>query len=195
MKKLPIAASLVLAYFAYTCANPAQASGISFSASSASAPQTSSSPAPGSSATTPAKSTSKKHSSSKKHRSARREPTQKAPTPDRISEIQTALARGGYYQGSPNGKWDSNTVAAMQKFQSDNNLTANGKINASSLQKLGLGSATAGVDAPKPAQPPLSSAASPATTSSGLAPAANTSTASTASPAPNSSSATKTPHL
>lgn len=109
-------------------------------------PQSSSS---SSGASTPAK----KKTSSKKHHS-RREPTQKAPTPARISEIQSALARNGYYQGEPNGKWDSNTIASMQKFQSSNGLEASGKLNALSLQKLGLGSSIAGVGAPKPVQPP-----------------------------------------
>src|SRR6202453_2986201 len=96
--------------------------------------------------------TAKKKTVSKKHHS-RREPTQKAPTPARISEIQSALARNGYYQGQPNGKWDSNTVSAMQKFQSGNGLEPSGKLNALSLQKLGLGSSVAGVSAPKPVQP------------------------------------------
>lgn len=92
----------------------------------------------------------KKKKSSKHH--SRREPFQKAPTADRISEIQKALARDGYYQGDPNGKWDGNTVAALQKFQSANNLDASGKLDASSLQKLGLGSSTAGLNPPTPPQ-------------------------------------------
>lgn len=75
---------------------------------------------------------------------------QKAPTADRISEIQTALSRDGYYHGDPNGKWDSNTVAAVQKFQSANGMDGNGKLDAPTLQKLGLGSNIAGVSAPKP---------------------------------------------
>jgi hypothetical protein len=69
----------------------------------------------------------------------------------------------------------------MQKFQSDNGLSSSGKIDAPSLQKLGLGSGTAGVDAPKPATPP--STASPAssttttTSASSVTPTANSSTA------------------
>ncbi|HEX2775523.1 MAG TPA: peptidoglycan-binding domain-containing protein [Candidatus Acidoferrales bacterium] len=109
----------------------------------------------------------KKKTVSKKHRS-KRESTQRAPTPARISEIQSALARDGYYQGQPNGKWDSNTVAAMQKFQSGNGLEASGKLNALSLQKLGLGSSVAGVSAPKPVQPATSK--SPASSPSSTAP-------------------------
>jgi hypothetical protein len=90
-----------------------------------------------------------KTKSAKKHRRHRREPTQKAPTPERISEIQSALARNGFYEGDPNGKWDSKSVAAMEKFQSSNNLEPTGKFDALTLQKLGLGSDIAGVSAPK----------------------------------------------
>jgi peptidoglycan hydrolase-like protein with peptidoglycan-binding domain len=98
---------------------------------------------------------------SKKHHSPK-EPSQKAPTPDRISEIQSALNRGGYYQGDSNGKWDANTIAAMQKFQSANGLEPTGKLDALSLQKLGLGSSTAGVSAPKPPAPASCSGCAPA---------------------------------
>lgn len=77
----------------------------------------------------------------------------KKPTGERISEIQSALARGGYYHGDPNGKWDSSTVDAMRKFQEDHGLDGTGKIDALSLQKLGLGSEIAGVDAPHPPAP------------------------------------------
>jgi peptidoglycan hydrolase-like protein with peptidoglycan-binding domain len=102
---------------------------------------------PQSSSTTPAvkKKTKKKHS--------KRQPTQQAPTPERISEIQSALARGGYYEGDPNGKWDANTVDAVQKFQASHGIEASGKLDAPTLQKLGLGSAIAGVSAPKPVTP------------------------------------------
>jgi hypothetical protein len=91
------------------------------------------------------------------------------PTTERISEIQSALARGGYYHGDQNGKWDSNTVDAMRKFQEDNGLDGTGKIDALSLQKLGLGSQIAGVDpprAPAPGQSTLTPTQSPAPASS-----------------------------
>jgi hypothetical protein len=153
MKKLPIRALLAVASLALTCSLSANAS--SSSAAPALNPQQSSGSAPAAAAKSSATSTKKKKT---KHHSSKREPTQKAPTPDRISEIQSALARGGYYQGQPNGKWDSNTVAALQKFQSDNGMNASGKLDAPSLQKLGLGSSTAGVDAPKPLSHSTSSA-------------------------------------
>ena len=75
---------------------------------------------------------------------------QAAPTPDRIMEIQQALAREGFYSGDPSGKWDDATTAALRNFQSAKGLTPTGKLSALSLQKLGLGSETAGKGAPMP---------------------------------------------
>jgi hypothetical protein len=127
--------------------------------------------ASGSSASPSTSAAKRKKKSSHRH-SSRREPFQKAPTPDRISEIQSALARGGYYQGDPNGKWDANTVSALQKFQSANNLNASGKLDATSLQKMGLGSSTAGLNPPTPpvrttTSSAASTSASPSSTQSG----------------------------
>jgi peptidoglycan hydrolase-like protein with peptidoglycan-binding domain len=75
---------------------------------------------------------------------------QAAPTPDRINEIQAALAKNGAYEGAPSGKWDDSTTDAMRKFQASHGLNASGKLDAPTLQKLGLGSETAGVAAPTP---------------------------------------------
>jgi peptidoglycan hydrolase-like protein with peptidoglycan-binding domain len=75
---------------------------------------------------------------------------QAAPTSDRISEIQEALANRGVFNGTPSGKWDDSTVAAMKKFQSSNGLDPSGKLDALTLQKLGFGSETAGAGAPTP---------------------------------------------
>ena len=83
-------------------------------------------------------------------RSRRRERGQKVPAPERISEIQQALAKDGAFSGTPNGKWDYATVEAMKKFQSSHGLNPSGKLDALTLQKLGLGSQTAGVAAPLP---------------------------------------------
>ena len=86
---------------------------------------------------------------------------QNAPTPERVLEIQNALAAKGCYSGEPTGKWDARTVEAMKKFQSENGLAVTGKLEAKSLQKLGLGSEIAGVARPRPAastnkpEPPL----------------------------------------
>jgi peptidoglycan hydrolase-like protein with peptidoglycan-binding domain len=85
----------------------------------------------------------------------------KAPTSDRISEVQTALSRGGYYNTDPSGKWDADTVDAVQRFQGSNGLDTTGKLDALTLQKLGLGSDVAGVSAPKGITPHSCCAMSP----------------------------------
>lgn len=84
------------------------------------------------------------------YRRSRRVRGQKAPTTERVSEIQTALSKDGSYAGEPNGKWDNATVEAMRKFQAGHGLNPTGKLDALTLQKLGLGSATAGLAAPYP---------------------------------------------
>ena len=82
------------------------------------------------------------------HVKSRRDRGQKAPTASRISEIQQALAKDGSFSGAPNGKWDDSTVNAMKKFQASHGLNASGKLDAKTLQQLGLGSQTAGLGAP-----------------------------------------------
>src|SRR6202023_3202265 len=102
---------------------------------------------------TPAKKKAKSSSSSrngKSRKSSRRQAGQKAPTAQRISEIQQALAKNGAYAGTPNGKWDASTVEAMKKFQDAHGLNPSGKLDAKTLQHLGLGSQTAGVAPPLP---------------------------------------------
>jgi peptidoglycan hydrolase-like protein with peptidoglycan-binding domain len=60
------------------------------------------------------------------------------------------LAKKGAYEGAPSGKWDDSTTDAMRKFQASHGLNPSGKLDAPTLQKLGLGSETAGVAAPTP---------------------------------------------
>jgi murein L,D-transpeptidase YcbB/YkuD len=75
---------------------------------------------------------------------------QAAPTPERVNEIQEALARNGAYEGTSSGKWDDSTTEAMRKFQATHGLNPTGKLDAPTLQKLGFGSETAGLGAPTP---------------------------------------------
>jgi len=82
-------------------------------------------------------------------KSSTRQRGQKNPTTDRISEIQNALARNGSFAGAPNGKWDDSTVSAVKKYQAAHGLNPTGRLDAPTLQKLGLGSTTAGVAAPQ----------------------------------------------
>jgi hypothetical protein len=107
--------------------------------------------------------TAKKKASAKSKRKPKVK-GQAAPTPDRIKEIQTALQKDGSYEGEPTGKWDDATTDAMKKYQDKIGVTPTGKIDAVSLNKLGLGSATAGKGAPVPTAG-VSRAASPSTAS------------------------------
>jgi peptidoglycan hydrolase-like protein with peptidoglycan-binding domain len=104
--------------------------------------------------------------SSKKVSSRRKQKGQTAPAPERITEIQQSLAKDGSFGGSPNGKWDDATIEAMKRFQAAHGLNPSGKLEARTLEKLGLGSQTAGIA--EPVAPPnsssrLTSAAQPST--------------------------------
>lgn len=86
---------------------------------------------------------------------------QQNPTPERYKEIQQALVDKGYLKGEPSGVWDTDSVNAMQHFQTDQKLTPTGKITAPALIGLGLGAKSAGASeaapinqAAPPARPP-----------------------------------------
>ena len=79
-----------------------------------------------------------------------RYPSPFGPSPDRIGQIQQALARTGFYTGEPTGTWDLQTIEAMKSFQQAHNLPPTGKIDAVTLQELGLGSDIAGLAPPRP---------------------------------------------
>src|SRR5258708_9182054 len=89
-------------------------------------------------------------------RSKRRQPGQKAPAPERISEIQQALAKDGSFNGAPNGKWDGSTVEATRKFQASHGLNPSGRRDPPTLQKLCLVSQKTGIAR---AMPPLPNSA------------------------------------
>lgn len=122
----------------------------------------------------------KKRTSSKSKRKAKVK-GQMAPTPDRVREIQEALQKDGSYEGDPTGKWDDATTEAMKKYQDKNGFPVTGKIDALSLNKMGLGAETAGKGAPLPSATatPSPSASSKSSTSSANS---TTSTNSTAPP-------------
>jgi len=104
-------------------------------------------------------STKKSSNKSGKRATSGRGKGQKVPTADRVTEIQQALAKDGSYAGTPSGKWDDGTVSAMKKYQQTHGLNPSGKLDAKTLQQLGLGSQTAGVAAP---MPPISSSSTSA---------------------------------
>jgi DNA-binding protein HU-beta len=65
---------------------------------------------------------------------------QTAPTPDRYKEIQAALVAKGYLKAeSASGQWNQASIEALKRFQAEQNIDANGKINALSIIALGLG--------------------------------------------------------
>jgi Putative peptidoglycan binding domain len=64
---------------------------------------------------------------------------QVAPTADRYKEIQQALAAKGYLHSEPNGQWGADSADALKRFQADQSLMPDGKINSLSLIALGLG--------------------------------------------------------
>jgi hypothetical protein len=119
-----------------------------------------------SSKATSSKSTTSKTASSKtaktgahrKGKIARTPPRsyQQAPTLDRYREIQQALASKGYFQGEPSGQWSADSSEALKRFQADQNLMPDGKINSLSLIALGLGPKrlTAKSDSAPPPAPP-----------------------------------------
>ena len=66
--------------------------------------------------------------------------TQRIPAPERYKEIQQALAGKGYLEpNTPTGVWGTSSVAALKRFQEDQNLAPSGKIDSLSLIALGLG--------------------------------------------------------
>lgn len=79
---------------------------------------------------------------SRKHHSYRHHPRvrgQAAIQPERVTEIQQALIHAHYMSGDPSGKWDTSTVAAMQKYQADHGWQTKIMPDARALVKLGLG--------------------------------------------------------
>jgi hypothetical protein len=88
---------------------------------------------------------------------------QQAPTADRYREIQQALVSKGYLQGEASGQWGADSADALKRFQADQNLMPDGKINSLSLIALGLGPKrlTAKSESAPPASAPPPSSATP----------------------------------
>jgi peptidoglycan hydrolase-like protein with peptidoglycan-binding domain len=69
----------------------------------------------------------------------RRSRGQQAIGSERVIQIQQALVREHYLTGEATGAWDSDTVAAMQKYQSDQGWQTKLMPDSRALKKLGLG--------------------------------------------------------
>jgi hypothetical protein len=61
------------------------------------------------------------------------------PDAQRYQEIQKSLADRGYFKGEVNGQWGDDSIDALKRFQADQKLPDDGKINSLSLIGLGLG--------------------------------------------------------
>jgi peptidoglycan hydrolase-like protein with peptidoglycan-binding domain len=61
------------------------------------------------------------------------------PTPERYREIQQRLSDKGYFHGPVDGKWGSDSVDALKRFQKEQGLDPDGKLGSLSLIALGLG--------------------------------------------------------
>jgi peptidoglycan hydrolase-like protein with peptidoglycan-binding domain len=87
---------------------------------------------------------------------------QQQPTLDRYREIQQALADRGYFHGTADGAWGTESVDALKRFQADQNLDADGKIGALSLIALGLGpKRESAAVRPAPSSNPISAPTTP----------------------------------
>lgn len=91
---------------------------------------------------------------------------QSHPDAERYQQIQQALADRGYFKGDVNGKWGDDSVDALKRFQADQKLDNDGKINSLTLIGLGLGPKHEGSMIAPPASPSVPAPTTPAAGSS-----------------------------
>ena len=53
-----------------------------------------------------------------------------------IRQIQRRLQQQGVYQGQPNGEWDQATADALEQFQQEHGLPAEGELDGATLMAL-----------------------------------------------------------
>lgn len=88
---------------------------------------------------TASRSVSSARKSSRKKPARNWQTSQQQPAPERYREIQEALISRGYLEGPATGAWGPESVEALKKFQLDQNLKGDGKLDSLSLIALGLG--------------------------------------------------------
>ena len=60
-------------------------------------------------------------------------------TQDTITKLQLALSKKGYYhQTPPTGKFDDDTMAAVNAYERDNKLPIDGYLNIETADSLGI---------------------------------------------------------
>jgi Putative peptidoglycan binding domain len=116
--------------------------------------------------------TNTKHKKRKRTASWRTKGQQKIDA-QRAQDIQEALIREHYLNGSPSGVWDDATQKAMQRYQADQGWQSTMTPDSRALIKLGLGPdhahllnpesamTTGGSDPPRASQPTAPPVASP----------------------------------
>jgi peptidoglycan hydrolase-like protein with peptidoglycan-binding domain len=57
-------------------------------------------------------------------------------TKTQIEQVQTGLAKAGYYKGKPTGEMNGDTRKALKAFQKANNMPTTGRLSDSVLVKL-----------------------------------------------------------
>ena len=98
---------------------------------------------------------------------ARRRRALLRPEPDRIIEIQKALAQAGYPNVQLTGRWDDATRDAMRSYQAANGFPPTGLPEAKSLMKLGLGPHPLPAELDSPSAKPAGDTATRTPSSSG----------------------------
>lgn len=78
------------------------------------------------------------HARSHKHSRAVKTVGQRSIDDSRATQIQAALVKSGYLS-NPSGHWDSETSAAMEKYQADNGWQTKLVPDSRAIIKLGLG--------------------------------------------------------
>jgi peptidoglycan hydrolase-like protein with peptidoglycan-binding domain len=68
---------------------------------------------------------------------------------ENIRALQSRLKAGGFYLGEINGTYDSDTAAAVTRYQIRNGLQITGKLDAPTSHALGVAAATPKVPTPK----------------------------------------------
>jgi hypothetical protein len=83
------------------------------------------------------------HSTSRTSRKSRKSASskhgQQKIDPERAREIQDALIREHYLDGTASGTWDAKSEAAMQRYQQDNGWQSKSVPDSRALIKMGLG--------------------------------------------------------
>jgi len=57
---------------------------------------------------------------------------------DTVLAVQAQLKKSGFYAGSVDGVWGSQTAAAVRRYQLANDLRATGELNKATLQSLSI---------------------------------------------------------